>query len=102
MDFLAIRYAAGERTARIHSAKLGWGAAMLFRQTGEARWRVIAEAVLSNMVRSQTPEGVWLRPEFRWRVTQPLVVLVDATIERMYYVHEMPGALAAGGAPLPA
>ncbi len=85
----------------ITSAKIGWGAAEMFAQTGDEVWRDLAIRVIHCIVTTQSPDGVWIRPDFpRW-MPQPLLVSLDTSIERMYYLHEVPRALRDGGAALP-
>lgn len=82
-----------ERVASITCAKVGWGAAGLFEQTGDERWRALAESVLDYLVQAQSSAGIWVRPEFRTPWLQPLVVSFDTTLERLYYVAAIQSAL---------
>lgn len=84
----------------ITSAKIGWGAAEMFAQTRDPVWRELAIKVAQSIVNSQTPEGIWIRPDFPSWLDQPLLVSLDTAIERMYYLHEIPRALETGGMPL--
>jgi hypothetical protein len=90
-----------ECTSSISSAKIGWGAGEMFAATGDRIWSDMAASALHTIVRTQTPQGIWMRPDFPAWLPQPLVVSVDTAIERMYYLTRVPAALREGGAPLP-
>ncbi len=84
----------------VTSAKIGWGAAEMFKQTGDIAWRDLAIRVTHSIVTTQSPNGIWIRPDFpRW-VPQPLLVSMDTSIERMFYLREIPHSLRDGGAAL--
>jgi len=82
-----------ERVASITCAKVGWGSAGMFEQTGDERWRALSESVLDYLVQTQSSVGIWVRPEFRTPWLQPLAVSLDTTLERLYYVAAIQSAL---------
>ncbi len=90
-----------ESTSSISSAKIGLGAGAMFAATGDRIWSDMAVRALQTIVRTQTPQGIWMRPDFPAWLPQPLLVSVDTSIERMYYLTQVPAALREGGAPLP-
>lgn len=92
---------AEESTSSISSAKIAWGAGEMFAATGDRIWHDMAVRALQTVVRTQTPQGIWLRPDFPAWLPQPLLVSVDTAIERTYYLTQVPVALRQGGAPLP-
>lgn len=63
---VARRYAAfaldcGDALVASHYAHtVGWGAALLYRATGDARHRALAEAVAEQLIESQEDDGGWL------------------------------------------
>jgi hypothetical protein len=85
---------APDKTANITNAKLGWGTAEMYAVTGDDQWSSYAVRVVDWLVTHQTPQGVWVRPEFNSEAEQPTEVSMDTAIERMYYLQEMTRALA--------
>ena len=83
-----------DKTANITNAKLGWGTAEMYAVTGDERWSSYAVKVIDWLVTRQTPQGIWVRPEFSSAAEQPTDVSMDTSIERMYYLQEMSRALA--------
>lgn len=90
-----------ESTSSISSAKIGWGAGAMFAATGDRIWSDMAVRAMHTIVQTQTPQGIWIRPDFPAWLPQPLLVSFDTAIERMYYLTQVPAALREGGAPLP-
>ncbi len=65
----------GERLTSEHFGhKVGWGAALLARATGLARYRILAEAVALNLLATQASDGGWLP-------TEPRVSRLDQSAE---------------------
>ena len=79
------------------SAKVGWGASVLYRLTGEKRFEKITLDVGSYLLRTQTDEGVWIRkPQFNSINDQPIPNTLDTTLERCLWLYEMARGLERG------
>lgn len=70
------------------SHKLGWGAAVLYRITGEDRYRDIALRVADVLVALQDPDGPWFG-------ARPLHVSLDQTAECALWLRVIPAEIAA-------
>ena len=81
------------RPAALHaltSAKIGWGASLLWSITGDQRYRDIALEVGDDVVGRQTPDGVWLRtPQYASAEEQPVWTSLDTSIERACWLYEI-------------
>ena len=72
------------------AAKAGWGASVLYAATGERVFAEAAAAVGDMLVRTQLPEGVWLRrPSVSQLAGQPAAVLLGTSLERVCWLMEM-------------
>jgi hypothetical protein len=79
------------------SAKVGWGTSVLYRITGEKRFKDIAEQVGSYLLITQTDEGVWVRrPQFNSVKDQPIPNSLDTTLERCLWLYEIARGLNRG------
>lgn len=86
----------------ITCAKLAWGSAEMFAASGDKVWRDIAATSIGAVAAGQNEQGVWIRPDYpRW-FPQPLLISIDTSIERMFYLLEVPRSLRQGGLPLAA
>ena len=85
---LAIEYmrfaegASDELFRLIRAGKVGWAASLLFRITGEQKYRAMALRIGDNLVRLQSPQGYWSgvgqqTPNF------------DSTAERVVWMDEI-------------
>lgn len=79
--------------SRITSAKLAWGAAHMFNATGDERWATVAQDAAEHIVKTQSANGIWKRPDLPAVLRQPMVVTVDTALERMFYLCEIPNLL---------
>mgnify|MGYP001160584139 CR=1 FL=1 len=79
--------------SRITSAKLAWGAAHMFNATGDERWATVAQDAAEHIVKTQSANGIWKRPDLPAVLRQPMVVTVDTALERMFYLSEIPNLL---------
>jgi hypothetical protein len=83
----------------ITNGKVAWGAADLYAATGDGRFRQLAVKVAGWMITSQDADGVWVRkPQYRGSSDQPLPVSLDTSLERLFYMYDIPRALAFGTA----
>jgi hypothetical protein len=72
------------------SAKVGWGASVLYRITGEKRFEKTTLHVGNYLLDTQTDEGVWIRrPQFESVNDQPIPNSLDTTLERCLWLFEM-------------
>ena len=79
----------------MNTSKLAWGAAQMFAQTGDERYRSLALGIADWMVESQTPEGVWVRKRREMTAAeQPVPISLDASLDRAFYLTEVISALA--------
>ncbi|MHB1134391.1 MAG: prenyltransferase/squalene oxidase repeat-containing protein [Chloroflexota bacterium] len=77
------------------SAKVGWGAAVLYQLTGEKRFAEVASGIADYVVEEQTREGLWLRkPQYQSVAQQPFVPSLDTTLERCLWLREIARAIA--------
>jgi hypothetical protein len=79
-----------------YGGKLGWGMAMLYKITGESKYKKSATAVLEYLTNLQLPTGEWfLRNLFHDLAEQPLILTIDRTAEFIvwltYIVCELSG-----------
>lgn len=82
-------------TRHITNGKVGWGAADMYAVTGDVRWRKLALDIATWLIEVQGDDGIWVRrPQFASSAAQPLPVSLDTSIERMYYMLEIPRAIA--------
>ncbi|BAO28322.1 hypothetical protein [Sulfuritalea hydrogenivorans] len=89
-----------DAVTNITCAKLGWGAAEMFAVTRKNVWRDIAVKSIAHVANSQSPSGIWIRSDYPWWFPQPILVSLDTSVERMFYLQEVPRALRDGGMPL--
>lgn len=81
--------------ANVTNAKVAWGAAEMYGATGKAHWLVLAQGIGNWLVEQQGEDGIWLRrPQFSSSAEQPVAVSLDTSIERMFYMIDIPRALA--------
>lgn len=72
------------------SAKIGWGASVLYRITGENRFKDVTLQVANFLMDTQTSEGIWIRkPQFNSINDQPIPQSLDTTLERCLWLYEM-------------
>jgi hypothetical protein len=77
------------------AAKVGWGASVLYAATRERDFAEAAARVGDMLVRTQLPEGVWLRrPAVSEAAGQPAGVLLGTSLERVCWLMEMARNLA--------
>lgn len=88
-----------DKTANITNGKLGWGMGEMFSVTGDERWAAYALKTIDWLVNTQTPGGVWIRPESGSEDGQDEAVSLDVATERAYYLQEMMRALALAATP---
>jgi hypothetical protein len=81
--------------ATVTNGKMAWGAAEMASVTGKPEWRQLAQRVGQWMRDQQGEDGVWVRrPQFASSAEQPLAVSLDTSLERMFYLVDIPRALA--------
>jgi len=67
----------------------------MYAVTGDVRWRKLALDIATWLIEVQGDDGIWVRrPQFASSAAQPLPVSLDTSIERMYYMLEIPRAIA--------
>jgi hypothetical protein len=71
----------------------------MFSVTGDERWAAYALKTIDWLVNTQTPGGVWIRPESGSEDGQDEAVSLDVATERAYYLQEMMRALALAATP---
>jgi rhamnogalacturonyl hydrolase YesR len=72
------------------SAKVGWGASVIYRITGEKRFEDITLQVGKFLLDTQTEEGIWIRrPQYNSIKDQPMPNSLDTTLERCLWLYEM-------------
>ena len=77
------------------AAKVGWGSSVLYVATGEKKFAEAAARVGEMLVRTQLPEGVWLRrPAVSELADQPLAGSLGTSLERVCWLMEMTRNLA--------
>ena len=77
------------------AAKVGWGSSVLYAATGEEEFARAAARVGDMLVRTQLPEGVWLRrPAVSKLADQPLAGSLGTSLERVCWLMEMTRNLA--------
>lgn len=105
-DFLsgALRYAAEclARTDGIlrhhYTGKIGWGMSLLYRITGEHRYRTTAEQAVGHLLRTQLGSGAWWIPTLYERVgDQPRSVTLDRSAEHALWLRLFSDTLPADG-----
>jgi len=70
------------------SAKVGWGASVLYGITGEKQYQEVLLQVADMLVETQTEEGAWLRrPDFETIEGHPVPPLLDTTLERCIWLY---------------
>lgn len=86
----------------ITNGKVAWGAAEMYGVTGRSEWLTLANRIGDWVASQQEDNGIWVRrPQFdSWR-EQPLPVSLDTSIERMFYMLDIPRALALSRATAP-
>ena len=81
--------------ANVTNGKVAWGAAEMYGVTGQAHWLALAQRIGDWLVNQQGADGIWVRrPQFASSAQQPLAVSLDTSIERMFYMIDIPRALA--------
>jgi hypothetical protein len=86
-----------DAVANISSAKLAWGAAEMFAVTADRSWHEVAAKSIAYVARSQSPDGAWMRSDYPAWFPQPLLATIDTSVERMFYLIEVPRSLREGG-----
>lgn len=82
-----------EHFTSITSAKICWGAGAMFEETGEREWADLTIRATNAIISTQTEKGIWIRPDLPAWLPQPLLVSADTSLERMYYLTQLPSAL---------
>lgn len=78
----------------VTNGKVAWGAAEMASVTGNLKWRSLAQRVGQWMLEQQGKDGVWVRrPQFASTADQPVAVSLDTSLERMFYLVDIPRAL---------
>lgn len=78
----------------VTNGKLAWGAAEMYGVTGDPEWFELADRIGGWMVAQQGADGVWVRkPAFSSSADQPIAVSLDTSIERMFYMVDIPRAV---------
>ena len=76
------------------AAKVGWGASVLYRCTGDARLAEAARSVGNMLLQTQEPNGAWLRrPQYASYDEQPIDRSLDTSLERVCWLYEIARAL---------
>ncbi len=76
------------------AAKVGWGASVLYRCTGDVRLAQASRKVGSMLLQTQEANGVWLRrPEYSSYDEQPIDRSLDTSLERVCWLYEIARAL---------
>lgn len=79
----------------ITNGKVAWGAAEMYGATGQREWLDLARRIGDWVASEQGEDGVWVRrPQFASAREQPLPVSLDTSIERMFYLVDVPRAIA--------
>lgn len=74
----------------ITNGKVAWGLGEMSLVSPIPTYRVLAEAVLRNIIAAQEPSGVWVRrPEYQGEDTQPLATSLDTSLERASYMFDL-------------
>jgi hypothetical protein len=77
------------------NGKVAWGAAEMHGVTGLAHWRDLALRIGQWLLEQQGEDGIWVRrPQFATSAEQPTAVSLDTSLERMFYMVDIPRALA--------
>lgn len=101
-DWLTIGHRVGDFTLRCHdeiyacatNGKLAWGATEMYGVTGDERYLTLATRISDWLIATQDPSGVWVRrPQFDTVQAQPLPVSLDTSVERLFYMYDIPRAL---------
>lgn len=80
--------------ANVTNGKVAWGAAEMYGVTGRAHWRDLAMRIGNWLVDQQGGDGIWVRrPQFATSAEQPVAVSLDTSLERMFYMIDVPRAL---------
>lgn len=80
--------------ANVTNAKVAWGAAEMYGATGQQEWLDLSRKIGEWVIAQQDDSGVWVRrPQYSDATEQPLPVSLDTSIERMYYMVDIPRAL---------
>lgn len=72
------------------NGKIAWGAAEVYRSSGDKRFALLAENIASWICSVQRADGTWIRSA----QTDAVPVLLDASFERSYYLNEVARAFA--------
>lgn len=84
--------------SNITNGKVAWGASEMYGVTGQTHWLTMADRIGSWITSQQEEDGVWVRrPQFSSSSDQPLPVSLDTSIERMFYMIDIPRAFALAG-----
>ena len=81
--------------SNVTNGKLAWGAAEMYGATGQAHWLALTRRIGAWVLAEQGADGIWVRrPQYASASNQPMEVSLDTSIERMYYMIDIPRALA--------
>ena len=80
--------------ANVTNGKVAWGAAEMYGVTHRREWLALVERIGQWVLDQQGQDGVWVRrPQFATAAQQPVAVSLDTSIERMFYMIDIPRAL---------
>ncbi len=80
--------------ATVTNGKLAWGAAEMFGVTGDGKWLELARRTGEWMLSQQDSQGIWVRrPPFSAASDQSAAVSLDTSLERAFYLVDIPRAL---------
>ncbi|MFO1200752.1 MAG: hypothetical protein U1E86_27695 [Burkholderiaceae bacterium] len=89
-----IRRAHESLYANITNGKVAWGAAEMYGATADPEWLRLVERIGAWVVGEQGADGIWVRrPQFASSQAQPLPISLDTSVERMFYMIDIPRAL---------
>ena len=72
------------------TGKVGWGAAILFAETGEERYADCAREILEMLTSHQRPDGTWFLSKIYGNYNeQPLAVTLDISVEMALWCAEI-------------
>ena len=80
--------------ATVTNGKVAWGAAEMYGATGQVEWLTLAKKIGDWLLSQQGDDGIWVRrPHFASSAVQPVAVSLDTSVERMFYMVDIPRAL---------
>ena len=80
----------------ITNGKVAWGSAEMYAETGLPAWADLSQRIARWVTEQQGEDGIWVRrTQYASAEQQPLPVSIDTSIERMFYMIDIPRALAA-------